>query len=343
MRFDLSAEQHAIKDTARALLTTFATRESRRAAVEAGCIDETLWRKLSELGWSGMAVAEHHGGQGMGLVELAVLAEELGYACASTPMLGTVTAALALEHAGSSAQQERWLPALASGNASGAFGVSGTRLPEAIADAGRADVLVTVDDVWQNARVAERDNVDVIAVDVVDLTRGYAYVDAALGEPLSGDVQAAIDRALVVISAELVGICQASLDLTVDYAKTRKQFGSPIGSFQAVSHTAAEMLRHTECARSATYYAAWAADHAQIELPLAASIAKATASDAGRAVTAAAVQMHGAFGFSWESELHWYYSRAIMDARLFGDARFHHARIAKLIADARRSKCRRIE
>ncbi|WP_405136287.1 acyl-CoA dehydrogenase family protein [Nocardia sp. NBC_01388] len=337
MRFDFTDDQRDIQQTARAVLTARANPQHRRRAAEGGGFDHALWSELAELGWAGIAVAEDFGGQGLGLVELAILTEELGYACVGAPLLGTVTAALALTHAGSGAQSERWLSGLATGKVSGAMGLGGAgRNREAIADAVTADVLVIIDPARRAGLVAERAQAQITPLDVVDTTRGYAYADVREGAALTGDVAGAVDRATIVVAAELVGVCQAALDLTVGYAKQRKQFGSAIGSFQAIAHTAADMLRHTESARSATYYAAWTADHGSPEeLALAASMAKAAASEAGRAVTAAAVQMHGAFGFSWESEPHWYFSRAVLDARALGGTAFHRARIAELVARQR--------
>src|SRR3954471_9689062 len=124
MNFELSDDQQEIKRTARELLANRLTMERVRAAAEEGRDETDVWHEIAELGWPGIAVSEEHGGQGLGMVELAALLEELGYACAATPFLGTVLAALAIEHAGSAAQKERWLGALATGEARGALGVA---------------------------------------------------------------------------------------------------------------------------------------------------------------------------------------------------------------------------
>jgi len=145
MNFDLSDDQQQIKRTARELLASRMPMERVRAAAEEGRDDTDLFRELVELGWPGIAVAEEHGGQGLGVVELAALLEELGYACAPTPFLGTVLAALAIEHAGSSEQRERWLPALASGESTGALGVLRDGVAELVPDAPGAAVLVLAD------------------------------------------------------------------------------------------------------------------------------------------------------------------------------------------------------
>jgi alkylation response protein AidB-like acyl-CoA dehydrogenase len=150
------------------------------------------------------------------------------------------------------------------------------------------------------------------------------------GEQLEGDVAAALDRALVAVSAELVGVCQRALDMTVSYVKERKQFGVPVGTFQAVHHSAAQMLIDTEGGRSATFYAAWAADAEPERLPIAAAMAKAWTSDAGRSVTGSAIQLHGGIGFTWEADVHWLYKRAQLDSALLGSAGAQRARIALL-------------
>jgi alkylation response protein AidB-like acyl-CoA dehydrogenase len=326
MRFTLSEDQQEIKRTAHDLLANRSPMAKVREAAEAGTYDDALTRELGELGWPGIAVSEQHGGQGMGIVELAVLLEELGYACAATPFLGTALAALAIEHAGSADQQSRWLPGLASGELRGALGTADGLIP----DAAGADVVVVVDPAAGTAHVAE----GVEEVESVDPTRRHGRA-AATGETLEGDVAAAVDRALVAVSAELVGVCQRALDMTVSYVKERKQFGVPVGTFQAVHHGAAQMLLETEGGRAATYYAAWAADAEPERLPMGAAMAKAWTSDAGRSVTGAAIQLHGGIGFTWEADVHWLYKRAQLDSALLGSAGTHRARIAALGARER--------
>jgi alkylation response protein AidB-like acyl-CoA dehydrogenase len=142
----------------------------------------------------------------------------------------------------------------------------------------------------------------------------------------------AVDRATIPVAAELVGVAQRALEMTLAYVKDRKQFDTPVGAYQAVSHKCAQMLKDTEGARSATYFAAWAADAEPERLPEAASLAKAAASDGGRDVTANAIQAHGGIGFTWEADVHWLYKRAQVDAALLGTSGKHRARLAKLLA-----------
>jgi alkylation response protein AidB-like acyl-CoA dehydrogenase len=138
-------------------------------------------------------------------------------------------------------------------------------------------------------------------------------------------------RVCIAVSAELAGIAQRTLEMGVEYAKERQQFGRPIGSYQAVSHRCAQMLLETEGARSATYYAAWAADASPDDLPVAASMAKAYASDAGWRVPDQSLQVHGGIGFTWEHDLHLFLKRAKVDAAMFGDAHWHRERVADAI------------
>src|SRR3954465_7735672 len=141
MNFDLSDAKHQIKRTARELLASRSTMERVRTAAEAGRYDDDLFKEIAGLGWPGIAIAEEHGGQGLGMVELGALLEELGYACAVTPFLGSVLAALVIEHAGSAEQRSKWLPRLDRGEARGALGVADELVP----DAPGADVIVLAD------------------------------------------------------------------------------------------------------------------------------------------------------------------------------------------------------
>jgi alkylation response protein AidB-like acyl-CoA dehydrogenase len=320
MDFGLTDDQRDIQRTARDLLADRATPERVRKHGEAGSVDAELWSELADLGWPGIAIAEEHGGQGLGAVELSILCEELGRSVAPIPFLPTVLAATLIEHAGSDAQRAKWLPGLASGELTGAAGEAGV-----IPGAQGADVVVVLGD--GAAAIADTPGEQVTTVDPTILA---ARVRAG-GEELPGDVQLALDRAVVAIASELVGLCDRALAMTLEYVKDRKQFGVPVGSFQAVSHRCAEMLLETEKARSAVAYASWAADADPAVLPEAASMAKAVASDSGRFVTGSAIQMHGGVGFTWEADLHWLFKRAQIDSMLLGDAKHHRARLTKLV------------
>jgi alkylation response protein AidB-like acyl-CoA dehydrogenase len=160
------------------------------------------------------------------------------------------------------------------------------------------------------------------------------HLDGAEGHLLAAGDEAALARAYDVVAvataAESVGVAQRAMEMAVEYAKDRKQFGRPIGAYQAVSHQCAQMLLETEGARSTVLYAAWALDHEPSSGPLAAAMAKAYAGDAGWRVPAAALQVHGGIGFTWEHDLHLWLKRGRANAALWGDGRHHRARVADL-------------
>jgi alkylation response protein AidB-like acyl-CoA dehydrogenase len=317
--FDLTQDQKEIKGVARELLAARSPMAAVRKAAEAAEYDPSLWNELVGLGWPGIAVAEEHGGQGLGAVELAVLLEELGYACAATPFLSTAVAAAVIQAAGTPDQQARWLPGLASGELTAGIGTH-----ELAADAAGAAVAVVI--VGDEAQLIEAPETE--SLQAIDPTRRFARVRGS-GESLQAG---AAERVRSAISAEVVGVCQRALDMTLDYVKDRKQFGVAVGSFQAVAHRCAQMLLSTESARGAAYYAAWAADADPARLPEAAALASAAAADGGREVTGSAIQAHGGIGFTWEADVHWLYKRAQLDAALIGGASRHRAALAAIAA-----------
>ena len=329
MNFDFSDDQQAIKSTAREFLAARFKAEKVRELAESGTYDDALWREMAELGWAGIFLPEQHGGQELGTVELAILQEELGYALAPSPLFSNAAAGLVLEYAGSDDQRQRWLPGIASGEALGTVGFARDGAAPLVPDAADADVIVLLDPAGGGTVVEARD-ADVEPVQALDATRRYGSVRARGGDPLAGDVGPALDRIEVALAAELVGVAQRALEMSVAYAKERHQFGRPIGAYQAVSHRCAQMLLETESARSMTLYAAWTADHEPETLPFAASMAKSYAGDAGWRVTASALQVHGGIGFTWEHDLHFFLKRAKTDGHLFGSPRAHRERVAEL-------------
>lgn len=333
MDFGLTDPQRTIRDTARDLLDRRMPRGRVRDAAEAGRDDTALWDELVELGWPGIAVPEEYGGLGLGLVELCVLLEEQGAALAPTPLLPSTCAALVIARAGSAAQREAWLPALAEGRARGGIGavrsvetpiVAGTQDPDVI-------VLADEDACW----LLDRSSCSVAPVAAIDPLRQYMTVRGE-GEPLPGDHARGLCEASVAVSAELVGVCRRALDITVKYVKERHQFGVPVGSFQAVSHRCAEMLLQTESARSTTYFAAWAADAEPERLAEAAALSKYVASKAAVEVASAAIQTHGGVGFTWEADIHWWYKRAQLSAQLLGGPAEQLARLGEIVASQAR-------
>ncbi|MGI8920269.1 MAG: acyl-CoA dehydrogenase family protein [Solirubrobacteraceae bacterium] len=359
MNFDLNDDQRAIKQTAREFLTRrYPLEEVRRLALEEerGFTDDQ-WRELSELGWPGLAVPEADGGQGLGTVELVVVAEELGYAVAPSPLHSTTSAALLLAAAGTDSQRERALAPLAAGERIGTVAVwddpPGRSPSEAmlapadddtltgrkvlVPDAGAAEIIVVVGAGGRLWLIEKGDRVEVTPTPGLDPTRKlYALeLDGAPADELRGGNGQTVTRAhaqiATALAAESVGIAQRAMEMAVSYAKDREQFDRPIGAYQAVSHRCAQMLLEVEGARSAVLHAAWALDHDPESAPLAAAMAKAYASDCGFRVTASSLQVHGGIGFTWEHDLHFLLKRAKANAHAAGDARFHRERVAELI------------
>jgi alkylation response protein AidB-like acyl-CoA dehydrogenase len=330
VNFDFSDDQQAIKRTAHDLLAARLTADRLRELAEGGTYDDAVWRELCELGWPGIFVSEENGGQGLGIVELVILMEELGYALAPLPFLSTAAAGLALQVAGSDEQRERWLGRIASGEVRATAGLASNGEARLVPDAEGAELIVLLD--RDGGRLVEAGEAEVEAVKTIDATRRFARVRAAGGEPLPGDAAGALDRIATALAAELTGVAQRGMEMAVEYARDRKQFGRPIGAYQAVAHRCAQMLLETEGARSASYYAAWAADAEPESLPVAASMAKAYASDAAWRVTASSLQVHGGIGFTWEHDLHFFLKRAKAGGLLYGSAGEHRERVAELSA-----------
>ena len=332
MNFGFNDEQSEIKSTARQFLASRFKPDVVRELAEARRYDDDLWQEICELGWPGIAIAEDAGGQGLGVVELAILCEELGYSCAPTPFLSNAAAGLALAAAGSDQQREGYLAGSATGEVRGAVGIASDTAANGtiplVADAAGAEFIVLIGP--GGAELVAGSEASITELETIDPTRRYASVATGAGEALDGDVEAARDRIAVAIAAELTGLGQRAMEMAVEYAKERQQFDRPIGAYQAVSHACAKMLYDVEEARSLTYYAAWAADAEPESLPLAAAMAKARASEAAWEVTKAAIQVHGGIGFTWEHDLHFLLKRARAGGQLFGSAAEHRDRVATL-------------
>ena len=323
MNFGFNDEQQEIKSTAKSFAASRFKPEAVRELAESKSYDDGVWKELCDLGWAGIAISEEHGGQGLGMVELAILAEELGYACAPTPFLANACAGLALEWAGSDDQKAAHLEGIATGEARGASGMA-----DVCIDAEGASIVVIAGPGATN--LVGPGSTTFEPLDLIDDTRRYSKPSSVDGEALGGDLEAAFQRMDVVLAAELVGVAQRAMDMAVEYAKERHQFDRPIGAYQAVSHACAQMLYDVEEARSLTYYAAWAADAEPESLPLAAAMANARASDAAWAVTKASIQVHGGIGFTWEHDLHFLLKRARAGGQLFGTPSQHRERVAEL-------------
>jgi alkylation response protein AidB-like acyl-CoA dehydrogenase len=328
MNFDLNDEEQEIQSTAKEFLASRFKPAKVRELAEARAYDDELWKEIVELGWAGIAIAEDDGGQGLGMVELAVLLEQAGYACAPSPLLGSTGAALAISAAGSDEQRAEWLPKLASGEATGAFGGVANGSSTLFCDLPTADVAVVFD--GDGALLAPAAELDFEPVEAIDATRSYGTVSAPAGEAMPGDVDAGRDRIAVAISAELTGLGQRAMEMAVDYARERQQFGRQIGAYQGVAHRCAAMLLNTEESRSLTYFAAWTADAEPESLPLAAAMAAARAADAAWETNASALQVFGGIGFTWEHDLQFWLKRSRVAGRMLGTPREHRDRVADL-------------
>lgn len=373
--FDLSGDQQALREAAASLLDGKAGHDALRARVGTGAVVGTLpgageasaaattdapcgydadaWDAMSEQGWLAIELPEDEGGLGLGLVEVAVLCEELGRRLVAAPFLPSVVAlgALSDPDARATAATKEWREALSQGSAigctvftpSGRIAVTETgtegevRLQGATPPAlyaPSADVAVVVD--GDGAYVVDLQTTgrpDPLAA--MDRTRelGILVFDATPAVRVGGvDAAArALDRAATLTSAEMLGAADHVLSMSVGYAKDRVQFGKPIGSFQAVKHMLADALVDVEGMRSTVYYAAWCAAADEPERALAASMAKAWCSDASRRVMGTGLQVHGGIGFTWEHDMHLYVKRAQLDQVSFGDASFHRDRIATIL------------
>lgn len=363
MNFAFTDDQILIRDSARGWLGEFAGPAHARKVMATGAgYDPALWAEAVALGWTGVIVPEAQGGLGLGFVELAILAEEMGRALYPSPFEATVAlAANALLAAGST----RYLEDIAAGSltatlaATNATGrvtaraeAGGWRLDGVlrhVPDGARADLILVA------AELDGRQALFALAGDAAGLSReGLATMDqirrpaelrfdgvklgaeALIADHADGALTLALDRAAVVLAAWSVGAAEACLEMTVDYTKGRVQFGRPVASFQAVKHQCADMALAVETSRSAAYWAACTADDSgpngdAAALSLAASGAKSWCARAYFDCAATAIQLHGGVGFTWEYDVHLYFKNARALEATSGDPAFHRERVARLI------------
>src|SRR5690606_8781917 len=330
--------------------------------------DPALWHRMAtELGLQGLLVPEEHGGSGAGFVELAVVAEEMGRAVLPGPFLSTaVLAVSAVLDAGDDEAAKDLLPGIAGGATSATRAGTGgggrwardattaTAQPtgqgwalhgvkDYVPDGALAGLLLVVARTDAGLSLFAVDGaspgVTRTARPTLDQTRPLARVelDGAVGRLVGADgaagdtVQQTLHKAAVALALEQVGGAQAALDMAVDYAKQRVQFGRVIGSFQAVKHKAADVMLKVESARAASYYGAWAVAAGSAEVAAVASLAKAYCSDAYFAAAAENIQIHGGIGFTWEHDAHLHLKRAEATRLWLGDPSWHRARLADAI------------
>src|SRR5258707_13054739 len=359
MQFGLSESQQILKDTASKFFAGESPVAAVRKAMETDtAYDAALWTKLAEQGFTGIIAPEEFGGMGLGKVELILLMEEAGYALLPGPFFSTVAlAGSVIDACGSPEQKKKYLGSIASGQArstvalvevAGSWGTENLKINAAgnkltgtklfVTDAAVADFIVVVARDGVYIVDARAPVLHIEPMKGMDLARKIYSVEfkntpaEMLGN--SGGLAGALNVATAALCAEMTGGMQRALELTVGYAKTRKQFGKPIGIFQAVQHLCADMYLENESSRSATYYAAWALEENVPDAAAAVSVAKMYESDASRHVGNRGIQVHGGMGFTWENDIHLYYRRAKASETMLGDATFHRERIARQIIDA---------
>ena len=316
MDFAFTDEQQELRAQARSYLTErFPPERVAQLADSGEGWDPSSWRELAELGWLGVSVPEEHGGAGLGFVEEALLLEELGRALYPGPYFSTVGLALpalgAEELAQVVAGEVRWSASL-----------DGSLVP----DLGIVDRVVVVENGDARAVPAQGE-----VLETTDSTRRLGRLDNADGAPLTGDVALLRPRALVALAAEAVGIGERGLELGVEHAKSREQFGRPIGVYQAVSHRLADTYVETQLARSLTYWAAWCVAEDDPQATVAAAAAKSYATDAAVAACERSMQVLGGIGFTWEHMLHRYYKRALWLQSFAGSGSTHRAAVAEAL------------
>lgn len=366
MNFAFSEEQEELRKVVKGFLEAKSPEAEVRAQMdtEAG-YDAAVWKQMGEeMGLQGLIIPENYGGSGYSYVELGVVLEEMGKALLCAPFFSTVAlAANALLHGGSEEAKSEYLPGIASGatiatvaftEENGKWDESGVTMAESggkltgtksfVLDGHTAGLILVL------AKGADG-NLALYAVDggaagltrtalsTMDQTRKQAKlefngVDAKKVSKAGfgwSDWSTVLDLAAVALAAEQVGGAQRCLDMAVEYAKVRVQFGRPIGSFQAIKHKCADMLLEVESAKSAAYYAFWCASELNDELPSVASLAKAYCSEAYFHASAENIQIHGGIGFTWEHPAHLYFKRAKSSELLFGDPTYHRELLAQRI------------
>ena len=367
MNFGFSEEQEELRKMVRRFLVEKSPEsEVRRLMATDEGYDPAVWLQMaSELGLQGLGIPEEYGGQGFGPVELYVVFEEMGAALLCAPYFSSVAlAAHAILFVGTDADRAEYLPGIASGetiatvaltddaggwdlatstttavHSGDGWVLSGAR--NYVTDAMTSSLILvpamTPAGLSLFAVHADASGLSREALPTMDQTRKQGRVvlantPGALVGPDGGalaGLETTTQVAAAALAAEQVGGAQRVLDNAVEYAKTRVQFGRPIGSFQAIKHKCADMLLDVESAKSAAYYAAWAAQERNEDLPIAASLAKSFCSEAYFHCAAENIQIHGGIGFTWEHHAHLYFKRAKSSELFLGDPAYHRELLAQ--------------
>jgi alkylation response protein AidB-like acyl-CoA dehydrogenase len=368
VELEFTSDQEDLRASIRAVLTRECPIGLVREVTEKGVTAGALQDRMTELYWPALTIPEADGGMGLGAVELAVLAEELGRAVAPGPLFATLALFVpAVREVGTAEQRARFLGPVAEGTASGTLAVAGrggrwdplhpdvTARPDGdwwvldgqahyVLDAGRVDHIAVAarTDGGVSLLVVPAGQARVSPVRTLDATRTLATVDfggvsvasdGLVGRPggAAAGLARALEEATAALAADLVGTCSAIFEIALDYAKVREQFGVKIGSFQAMKHKLTDMFVALEAARAMAYFAAVAIAEDDERRGLAASMAKALAGDCERRVAQEGIQTLGGIGYTWEHDMHLYVKRAMSSAALLGTAEEHRQRVATLL------------
>ena len=359
MNFEFSEDCQAIATQLRRVLEKVCAMDEVKRCLDKDCASEITWRALADMGVLGAAVPARWGGSGLSALELAACAEEVGRACAPVPLLASaVLATEALLHAGDDALRERWLPALARGEATGTLvfeapdltlrgGCVSGSLPRVVAGAAAdfvvapcAGGLVLVE---LSGRGVRRKALHVLdpgfPLAAVDLEGVSALeLNPSDGESAADLLAALRNRGAALLAFEQLGGAERALKMARDYSLQRRTFGRFVGSYQAIKHKLANIWVKNELARGHAYHAAWALAHNPRALPLAAAGARVAASAAFEFAAQENIQIHGGFGYTWEADCHPLYKRALSTSLALGAPSVWKRRIVAHLATARGSR-----
>ena len=369
MDLEFSDEEAELRDNVRSVLAGICPPSVVRAIYESKGEPAGVWEQMVELHWPALAIAEEHGGVGLGYVEVAIVAEELGRATVPSPLLATITQfAPAIRELGDEQQRAAFLGPVAHGELTGALALAEARrwdldavrmtatrdgdawtlngTKDAVLDGASADEVVVIARAPEGigAFVVPGSSVVATPRSSIDPTMPLADIrldgvavpaDRVLGEPGSPEivrgVQRAAEEATVALAAMTVGACRKIFEDTLEYTKQREQYGKPIGSFQALKHRLADMYLSVERATALCYFAALTIAEENERRTEAASLAKVAAGDCQQLLVQDGLQLHGGIGYTWEHDLHFLLKRAKTGDALFGNTTNHRAQLAHLL------------
>jgi alkylation response protein AidB-like acyl-CoA dehydrogenase len=336
MRFRFDAQQRSFAESVRALLARECSPAIVRAEWEGAPRSGQRWQKLADAGLCGLLVDERHGGTGLSEIDAVLAVEETGRAALPDPLVEiALVAAPLLAAIAPEPLQQRWLPAIAAGGARVAVSLAASG--RYCVDADRADLLLLQH--GDSIHAIEPRQTCITLQPSLDAGRPRFSLEwqpgeqtqLATGQAARDAIDAAFDRAAFGAAAQLLGLAATMIDMAAEHARSREQFGRPIGSFQAVKHLLADALMALEFARPTVYRAAWSLATQAPDRGRDVSMAKAYASDAARTAARAALQIHGAIGYTWAHDLQMWLKRAESLAADWGSAAWHRERVAQTL------------